>query len=183
MPQSGVTRFFLLRSLWSLGPRIYVEVHLFLKVPPCPRSRPPHSHEPDISSRRGRIGKAGVPCPNAWGIRRTFPYQRRERFWCVRLGGSGLEWRGVLWGLSFPPPNPGPRIRKGVLADPALVVIVWWPRIEGYTHQPFCCVCTWVDQYWGPVRMRVLPPRAQTPALIAETGQTAGVGWSTLQYG
>ena len=22
-----------------------------------------------------------------------------------------------------------------MLADPALVVIVWWPRIEGYTHQ------------------------------------------------
>jgi hypothetical protein len=73
------------------------------KFPPCPRSRPPHSHEPDISSRRGGIGKAGVPCPNVWGIRRTFPYQRRERFWCVRLGGSGLDWRGVLRGLSFPP--------------------------------------------------------------------------------
>ena len=43
------------------------------------------------------------------------------------------------------------------------------------------CVCG--DGRWLPVRMRVLPPRAQTPALIAETGQTAGVGWSTLQYG
>ena len=30
---------------------------------------------------------------------------------------------------------------------------------------------------------RVLPPRAQTSTLIAETGQTAGVGWSTLQCG
>ena len=73
--------------------------------------------------------------------------------------------------MSFPPPNPGPRIRKGVLADPVLVVIVWWPRIEGYTHHlSVACVgrsvlvaCTNAGA----------PPHAQTPALIAETGQTA----------
>ena len=182
MPQSGVTLLFSLRALWSLGPRISVEVHLFPKVPPCPRSRPPHSHEPDISSRRGGIGKAGVPCPNAWGIRRTFPYQRRERFWCVRLGESGLEWRGVLWGLSFPPPNPGPRIRKGVLAAPQAGRDCLVASHRGLHPPSFCCLST------GSVagclyECGCSPPRAQTPALIAETGQTAGVGWSTLQCG
>ena len=65
--QSGVTHVFLLRALCSLGPRISVEVHLFPKVPPCPQVPAPHLHEPDISSRRGGIGGAGMPCPIAWG--------------------------------------------------------------------------------------------------------------------
>jgi hypothetical protein len=96
------------------------------------------------------------------------------RFRCVRRSTTSL---------SFPPPNPGPRIRKGVLADPVLVVIVWWPRIEGYTHQLSAeCVRGSVST-GGLYECGCSPPRAQTPTLTAETGQTAGVGWSTLQCG
>ena len=85
--------------------------------------------------------------------------------------------------MSFPPPNPGPRIRKGALADPVLVVIVWWPRSEGYTHQLSAACVRGSVSTGGLYECGCSPPRAQTPALIAETGQTAGVGWSTLQYG
>ncbi len=78
---------------------------------------------------------------------------------------------------------PGPRIRKGVLADPVLVVIVWWPRIEGYTHQLSAVCVRGSVSTGGLCECGCSPPRAQTPTLTAETGQTAGVGWSTLQCG
>ena len=41
------------------------------------------------------------------------------RFRCVRRSTTSL---------SFPPPKPGPRIRKGVLADPVLVVTPTGPE-------------------------------------------------------
>ena len=97
----------------------------------------------------------------------------RERFWCVRLGGSGLDWRGVLRGLSFPPPNPGPRIRKGVLAVPRSSGDCLVASYRGLHPPSFCCVCFGVGR-WLPVRMRVLPPTGPDPRPHCRNGADRG---------
>ena len=58
--------------------------------------------------------------------------------------------------------QPGPRIRNGVLADPVLVVIVWWPRIEGYTHQ-HSAACVHGSVSTGGLYERGCSPRGPRP--------------------
>jgi hypothetical protein len=49
--------------------------------------------------------------------------------------GSPVWSGGGFFGVCrFLPPTPVPAFVRGFWRFPVLVVIVWWPRIEGYTH-------------------------------------------------
>ena len=126
------------------------------------------------TSRADGAGLAGPEClARMHGALSYLPLSAAREVLVLEAWGVRSGVAGGSAGLSFPPPNPGPRIRKGVLADPALVVIGWWPRIEGYTHQPFCCVCFGVGR-WLPVRMRVLPPTGPDPRPHCRNGADRG---------